>query len=212
MAIENINTLVPVHNHVIGTVAQQTTDARELHAFLGVPTKFNDWISRRIEEFSFVENSDFVLVTQKWETKGRGGNRKPTTEYRLTLDMAKELAMVEKNDKGREARRYFIACETRLKEALARQVDAGKALVVLDPQLRHFWVTTDAAGNPVKSVRLDAACKLVDLVDAHFPDAILMERDYMQRWTKGVMETVWEADKVLREAFFFPMEKRMRAG
>ena len=85
-------------------------DARELHQFLGVNDPFHQWIARRIETYGFVEGEDFC--TQM--CKSSGG--RPRTDYHLSLDMAKELAMVENNAKGREVRRYFIECEKRLLE------------------------------------------------------------------------------------------------
>ncbi|WP_459926490.1 antA/AntB antirepressor family protein [Flavobacterium covae] len=82
--------------------------ARELHQFLEVETRFNDWISRRIEEYGFIENQDFEVLLKN-EQNPLGG--RPQKEYAITLDMAKELSMVEKNDKGRKVRQYFIRIE-----------------------------------------------------------------------------------------------------
>ena len=118
----NSQNLIPVFNGKISHFETLLCDARKLHEFLQVSTRFNDWISRRIEEYGFVENQDF-LVTQNLVTKnsGRGGNRKAVLEYHITLDMAKELAMVERNEQGRAARRYFIECEKKLHESLIAQ-------------------------------------------------------------------------------------------
>jgi anti-repressor protein len=88
---------------------QQLVDARELHEFLEVQSKFADWIKNRIDKYRFTENQDYVTLSKNLENGGR------TFEYGLTIDTAKELSMVENNDKGREARRYFIQKE---KEAL----------------------------------------------------------------------------------------------
>ncbi|EER2725965.1 phage antirepressor Ant [Escherichia coli] len=105
--------LIPVFN---GTIDNETTllvNARDLHSFLGVGRMFAHWVKERIAEYGFVENQDFVIACQNWQAKGRGGhNRK---EYHLTLDTAKELAMVERNEKGRQIRRYFIECEKKLR-------------------------------------------------------------------------------------------------
>ncbi|NIH12185.1 MAG: AntA/AntB antirepressor [Serratia symbiotica] len=102
-----------------GTIANESTllcDARELHNFLSVGKRFASWITERISEYGFVENQDYILISQNRETKlGRGGDRR-SKEYRLTLDTAKELAMVERNDKGRQVRRYFIECEKQLRQ------------------------------------------------------------------------------------------------
>ena len=75
---------------------------------------YDNW-QGHIEKYGFVENVDYVTFSQNCE-KGR-----PSQEYFITLDMAKELAMVENNDKGREARRYFIECEKKLKETTTAQ-------------------------------------------------------------------------------------------
>ncbi|EQB8913786.1 antA/AntB antirepressor family protein, partial [Escherichia coli] len=109
--------LIPVFN---GTIDNETTlfcNARDLHAFLEVGKDFSTWIRIRISEYEFTENQDFILLPKTGEQrKGRGGhNRK---DYHLTLDTAKELAMVERNEKGRQIRRYFIECEKKLRQSL----------------------------------------------------------------------------------------------
>lgn len=85
-------------------------NARELHAFLGVGKHFGSWITDRIDQFGFTENQDFTVFPEIGEKGGR-----PQLVYHLTLDMAKELSMVERNDKGKQ---YFIACEKELKEVV----------------------------------------------------------------------------------------------
>lgn len=96
----------------IGVDLIQTVDARELHAFLLVGKKFADWIKERIEQYAFAEDADFTTFSQNGE-KGR-----PTIEYALTLDMAKELSMVERTDRGKQARQYFLACERKAKAGI----------------------------------------------------------------------------------------------
>lgn len=86
----------------------QAVNARELHHFLQVQTAFKDWIARRISEYGFLEGVDFCSILSE-STGGR-----PAKEYAITLDMAKELSMVERNEQGKQARRYFIECEKRL--------------------------------------------------------------------------------------------------
>ena len=70
---------------------EQTPYTHELHAFLEVRTRFNDWIAARISEYDFVENQDFVCVSKNLETQRADGQRGITTrkEYYITLDMAK---------------------------------------------------------------------------------------------------------------------------
>lgn len=103
--------LIRIEPSRIGGETIQTCNARDLHAFLKVKARFNDWIRNRVEDFGFQENQDFITLTRLLVS---GGKRK---DYYLSLDMAKELAMVERNAKGKEARLYFIECERQAKAA-----------------------------------------------------------------------------------------------
>lgn len=90
-----------------------SVSARELHQFLEVGKVFGAWINERIEQYGFVENQDYIVFSENGKNS-KGG--RPTKEYILSMDMAKELSMIERSDKGKQARRYFIECEKRLKE------------------------------------------------------------------------------------------------
>ncbi|ELC4720955.1 antA/AntB antirepressor family protein [Campylobacter coli] len=85
-----------------------SANAREIFQFLNSEQEYSNWIKNRISHYNFIENQDYIIEIVY--TKGR-----PRKEYYVTLDMAKELCMVENNEKGRQARRYFIECEKRLK-------------------------------------------------------------------------------------------------
>lgn len=87
-------------------------DARNLHEGLGVGRDYTNWIKRRITRYGFVEKVDYEVFANFGENPLGG---RPTNIYRITLDMAKELAMVENNEKGRLIRRYFIWCENQLR-------------------------------------------------------------------------------------------------
>ncbi|OWP80080.1 hypothetical protein BWK63_12890 [Flavobacterium covae] len=116
-------------NQLINITNQNGTSvvsARDLHQFLESKQQFADWIKNRIQEYGFVEDVDFVIASEIYEAKRGGHNRK---EYAITLDMAKELSMVEKTDKGREARRYFIAVE---KKAQTPQLSATPSISVIE--------------------------------------------------------------------------------
>ena len=100
-------------------VGENCVSARELHEGLGNKRQFTDWIKQRITRYSFEENIDYIkvsLVSQNCEIKtGRGGDTK-SVDYIITVDMAKELCMVENNELGRKFRKYFIEAEKKLKE------------------------------------------------------------------------------------------------
>lgn len=89
---------------------KRTVNARELHEFLEVGKDFSTWIKGRILKYDFVENRDFIRVRSVPQNGGI------VIDYHVTLDMAKELSMVERNEKGKQARQYFIECERRLKK------------------------------------------------------------------------------------------------
>lgn len=84
-----------------------TVSARELHEYLCVDTDFRHWFTR-MSEYGFNENVDYARVVQKCPTLG---GMQDMVDYQLTLDMAKELCMIQRNDRGRQARQYFIRVE-----------------------------------------------------------------------------------------------------
>lgn len=104
--------LVPVTDINIGGTVVPTCNARELHAYLEVKRFFANWIKGRIAKYGFAEGVDYTTEVIAKSGKNPTGGR-PELEYHLTLDMAKELAMVENNPMGRQVRRYFIECERR---------------------------------------------------------------------------------------------------
>ena len=152
-----MNELIPLCPQTINSEMVQTVSARELHAFLDVKTKYYDWITKRIQDYGFRENDDYVCLTEKKVTQtsdGREGSANILTHY-TTLDMAKELAMVERNEKGKQARRYFIECEKQLlsqrslprtyAEALRAYADevearelAEQQLAIAQPKVQYF--------------------------------------------------------------------------
>jgi len=115
-----MNELIKIENKEIKNNLVSTVNARELHEFLEIGRKFATWIQQRIEKYRFVENEDFLIVSQNRETIDKDGKLKVSVakEYHITLDMAKELAMVENNDRGRDARKYFIECEKKLRKSI----------------------------------------------------------------------------------------------
>lgn len=118
----------------------QAVNARELHTFLQSRQDFSTWIKNRIADYDFVENQDFVVFHKNMENS-QGG--RPSIEYAISLDMAKELSMVERNEQGKQARKYFIECERQLQQpkALTRleilqiALDAEKENLALKDQL-----------------------------------------------------------------------------
>lgn len=90
-----------------------SVSARELHEKLGVKTFYKDWFNR-MKEYGFEENKDFVLVAQKRATNNPKNPTTTYTEHFISLDMAKEICMIQRTEIGRKFRRYFIDCEKQL--------------------------------------------------------------------------------------------------
>lgn len=112
-AVETVNeAILPIFDNQ-GVPA---VDARDLYRFLEVGKDFSTWIKARIETYQFVEGEDFSPVL------GKSSGGRPTVEYTISLNMAKELSMVERTERGKEARKYFIECERRANEAPAFEI------------------------------------------------------------------------------------------
>ncbi len=90
--------------------SENKVDGRELHEFLQIGTAYKDWFPRMVE-YGFVEGVDFCSKMSK--TSPNGG--RPSINHDLTIGMAKEICMIQRNERGKQARLYFIECEKRLK-------------------------------------------------------------------------------------------------
>ena len=95
-------------NEIIKIDNDNKVSGRELHEFLEVGTAYKDWFPR-MAEYGFVEGTDFCSKMSE-STGGR-----PAVDHRMTIDMAKEICMIQRTDRGKQARQYFIECEKRLK-------------------------------------------------------------------------------------------------
>ena len=97
-----MNDLIKITKSNIGAEVINSVNAREIHDYLKVKTAFSHWINRAIEKYDFIENIDFVKIVKPLN------NQK---DYIVTLEMGKELAMLENNPKGKEIRKQFIDLE-----------------------------------------------------------------------------------------------------
>ena len=113
--MENLNSLLPISENN----GKKAVNARSLHSFLEAKRDFSTWIKDRIDKYDFVENQDYVVFPNFGENP-KGG--RPQIEYALSIGMAKELSMVEGNEKGKQARKYFIACEESRKELSRKEI------------------------------------------------------------------------------------------
>lgn len=102
---------------IIESGNEQMVSARELHEFLEIQTRFDIWF-RRMVEYGFLENRDFTLVDQKRSTNNYKNPTATFTDYAITLDMAKEISMIQRSEKGKRARQYFIEVEKKYKSGI----------------------------------------------------------------------------------------------
>ncbi len=120
----------------------QLVDARELHRRLKVQTSFNHWFNRRVSEYNFDENKDYFTENQLLDKNDKKYPHRPRTEYFLTIDMAKEIAMVERTEVGKKIRNYFIEMEKIAQQSIIKMppslnVYGKEALPYIESLLLH---------------------------------------------------------------------------
>lgn len=121
------NDLVPVYETSTG---EKVVYGTELYAVLEVKSRFNDWVRNRLNDCEAVENEDFEALTKNLVSGGQ------SKEYIIKLDTAKEMAMLERNEKGKQVRRYFIQIEKKYKEnSLADLSPELRAVIVVDKRI-----------------------------------------------------------------------------
>lgn len=116
------NELVPVYTTSTGEKVVYGTD---LHRVLEVKSNYRDWIKNRMNDIGAIENEDYESFAKNL-AKGR-----PSLEHIIKLDVAKEMAMLERNEKGKQVRRYFIQVEKRYRKSFSGAMPTGKELIAL---------------------------------------------------------------------------------
>lgn len=126
---------------------KSVVSGRDLHEFLEVNEKYTQWFNRMVE-YGFTENVDFISFSEKTEKLGG----RPRTDHALTLDMAKEISMIQRTEKGKQARQYFIEVEKAYKEqqatpfklpktyseALYELAEKAKQIEALEPRAKKY--------------------------------------------------------------------------
>lgn len=153
---------------------KQIISARELYEFLEIPTDFTTWC-KRMFEYGFDENVDYALIKNGEPDNQALRVSNPKTDYVLTLDCAKEIAMIQRSDNGKKARQYFIECEKKLKEVSVPQTyatalleagrlaleleDSKKKIEELQPKADFFDAVTDSK----YAIEMGNVAKILDM-------------------------------------------------
>ena len=127
--------IVPIYEN---ETKERLINARELHIKLNNKRKYSDWIKQRIEHYKFIENKDFITF-HNFVKRGENSNLgTKLTEYYITIDMAKELCMVENNDIGRNIRRYFIETEKRYRNILNNSNNTNTLIDIMQNAINYM--------------------------------------------------------------------------
>lgn len=141
------NNLVPVYETSSG---EKVVYGSELHGVLEVKSKFADWIKNRLNDCDATENEDFEAFSKILENGGR------SKEYIIKLDTAKEMAMLERNDKGKQVRKYFIAVE--------KKYNRMKVPMTVPEQIQLL-----AMGSVELTQKVDRLDQKIDRLEADLP-------------------------------------------
>lgn len=179
------NELVPVYETNTG---EKLVNGRELYEVLKSKQDFSTWVKKRLEECDTIENTDYTCFHKKMEA-----NNATMIEYIIKLDTAKEMAMLERNEIGKQVRKYFIEIEKKYKQ---QNIDASK----LSPELQMF--------NQMFSVMAKQELKLNQLEDKTNKVAETMqtvadtfvkagETENFNKWVNASMDRIANSDKFI---------------
>ena len=150
------NDLFQITKTTLDGAEVNSVNSREIYEHLEVSTRYNDWIQRAIEKYDFEAGVDYVLL--KNEKNPEGG--RPSIDYIVTIDMAKELCMVSNTSKGKETRRYFIEVEKRANKPMTiDQLLAYNAKVISFLQEENVVLTKQNKEMLPKAVFADSVAQ-----------------------------------------------------
>ena len=194
-----------------------TVMGRELHKALEIKTRYNDWF-KRMCEYGFTENTDFVTLTQKRVTAQ--GNEIKEFDHQLTIDMAKEICMIQRTEVGRKCRQYFLDVE---KQWNSPEAIMHRALALADQRVKQLEI--ERANRPItaeqeKQLRNEVIIKAIDLctcgrvyLAVGIKVRIAIDNYICDRQNVRTMYdlAVWQFDSALEMCRKFKPDKELRA-
>jgi anti-repressor protein len=182
-----MDSLIQITKNTINGIEINSINAREIHEYLKIKTPFSMWIKRAIEKYDFLENEDFT--THKFV------NGKATqTDYIVSFDMAKELCIVEPNEKGKETRKYFISVEKQYQQqikpltineqiALIAQghQEVEQRLTQIEHKIENDITLTSAQKFHLKEI---VTKKVFEIKNNHNLDDSFTKKNYQRIWKK----------------------------
>lgn len=161
--------------------------ARELHEGLEIDSKFNDWFNRMLK-YGFEEELDYISIAQKKVTAQ--GNKSEYKDYILKLDMAKEIAMLQRNEKGKIIRKYFIECERQLKETKPKLPTTYKeALIAL---VQEIEAKEEAEKQRDKLIHQNKLYNTTEIAkELGFKSATALNKDLAERRIQYKTNNTW---------------------
>lgn len=164
---------------------EQLVSGRDLHEFLGVNEKYTQWFDRMLT-YGFDESVDFISFSEKTE-KPKGG--RPSQDHAMSIDMAKEISMIQRTEKGKQARQYFIEVEKRSKQREHELLSDPRTQLKL---LYQFGEQT--------AVRVDAIEKDVSILKDTMRVSGKQEADIRRAGNRKVMEVLGGKDSTAYES------------
>jgi phage anti-repressor protein len=206
---------------VVERDGEQAVNARDLHGALGVKRDFSTWIKDRIEKYGFVEGEDYqIIVPGTGDYSGPGNPDFVPKDYHLSVGTAKEIAVVENNEKGRELRRYLIKAEEAWNSP---EAVVQRALQVSGTALRgqgEMMRLLNKAAKAVKKVLPDctsgagqrlaaAVISYTGIIDTFLPvtDALTIQHDALRRKMAVVKERYGITDETIADLVFEARKK-----
>ena len=190
---------------------EPTVSGRELHEFLEVKTKYKDWFPR-MTEYGFTENQDFTLVAQKRATNNPKNPYTEIIDHQITIPMAKEICMIQRSEKGKQARQYFLAIE---KAWNTPEMVMSRALKMAEYRINHLEVENSKllVANTTMKPKAEYFDELVDRnLLTNFRDTakelkvqeklfiqFLLDKKYIYRDRKGRIKPYAEKNEQLFE-------------
>jgi len=186
--------LIPVGRNVIGDAEVNSVDARNLHVYLGSKQQFGNWIKNRISQYNFTEGIDFISYNRSIKAENTYIN---TLEYTISLDMAKELSMVERTVKGKEARQYFIECERVKKELEANPITITLPSLGIHSECTNSLITLCTEASKIAGMCVAAVEEKGRVIIER--DAALHDRQHTNTQVASAMNTVGVLSKMVKD-------------